>query len=264
MTRAAGRDVDLYFVDQGSGDQAALFCHGAGGNGTSWWQQIPVFADRYRCLALDHRGFGRSPCPADRFSIPAFGGDAIAVLDAAGIDRAHFVCQSMGGWTGVQVALNHPERIASLVLADTIGGLALPSGLESARNMGPRAAAAGALSPALAADYHVRDPAGAFLYLELSAFNTGFEQLDLFRRLFAADALVPIERAAALTLPILVVAGTHDLIWPPAVLRELAERLPDARFVEVDAGHSAYFENPAAFNSALDAFWAEVAPLKTR
>jgi pimeloyl-ACP methyl ester carboxylesterase len=257
----ARRDIDIYYADEGDADVAVLFCHGAGGNGTSWWQQVPEFAKRYRCLALDHRGFGRSPCAPGGFSVAEFASDAVAVLDAARVERAHLVCQSMGGWTGVRLTLGHRDRVASLTLCDTIGGLALPSGLDSARTMGERAAAAGAVSPALAADYHRRDPSGAFLYLQLSAFNTGFEQLDLFRRLFAADALVPLERIGELTLPMLVIAGTHDLIWPPAVLRELAGRLPDARFLEVDAGHSAYFENPIAFNAALRTFLDEVAPL---
>jgi 3-oxoadipate enol-lactonase len=264
----AHRDVPsgekLYYVDTAadatSPAQTVFFCHGAGGNSTSWWQQIPEFAVRYRCLAHDHRGFGRSPCAPGQFSVAEFGADALAVMEAAGVERAHFVCQSMGGWTGVQMALGHPERIASLVLADTIGGLALPSGLESVRTMGERAAAAGAVSPALAADYPRTHPAGAFLYLQLSAFNTAFESLDLFRRLFAPDVRVPLARAAELTLPVLVVAGTHDLIWPPSVLRELAGHLPDARVVEVDAGHSAYFENPVTFNRALAGFLDEVAP----
>jgi pimeloyl-ACP methyl ester carboxylesterase len=259
------RDVSLYYVDEGSvdegsvaeqsgGQESLFFCHGAGGNSTSWWHQIGNFATRYRCLAHDHRGFGRSACPPDAFSIAAFADDALAVMDAAGVGRAHFVCQSMGGWTGVRMALEHPERVASLVLSDTIGGLALPSGLESIRTMGPRAEAAGAISPALAADYPLKNPAGAFLYLQLAAFNSGFEALDLFRRLFAQEALISLDRASELRLPILIVAGHDDLIWPPSVLRELAQTLPDARFVEVDAGHSPYFENPEAFNRVLDGF----------
>lgn len=250
----AQRDVDLYYTVRGDGAEALFFCHGAGGNSTSWWQQIGTFAPRYRCLAHDHRGFGRSHCDPDRFAVTEFVDDAIAVMDAAGVERAHLVCQSMGGWTGVGLALAHPERVASLVLSDTIGGFALASGLDSIRSMGERAAAAGAVSPALGADYHRRDPAGAFLYLELSAFNSDLERLDLFRRLFAPQALVALERATALTMPLLVVAGRGDLIWPPAVLRELADRLPGAGFVEVDAGHSPYFENPGAFNEALGGF----------
>ncbi|MEQ8859867.1 MAG: alpha/beta hydrolase [Pseudomonadales bacterium] len=250
----AHRDVDIYFTSRGDGDETVFFCHGAGGNSTSWWQQMGAFASRYRCLAHDHRGFGRSRCSAEQFAVHEFVDDALAVLDAAAVTRAHLVCQSMGGWTGVRLALEHPDRVRSLVLSDTIGGLALASGIDSIRDMGERAARAGALSPALAADYHLRDPAGAFLYTELSAFNADLERLGLFRRMFAAEAMIDLSRATSLSIPILVVAGRHDLIWPPEVLRELAGHLPNAQFVEVEAGHSPYFENPVAFNAALAAF----------
>lgn len=250
-------DVDIYYVDTGEGAETVFFCHGAGGNASSWWQQIPEFAPRYRCLAHDHRSFGRSRCPMERFEVLAFADDACRVLDAAGVARAHFVCQSMGGWTGVQMALRHPDRVQTLTLADTIGGIALPSGLAATRGMAARAAAAGALTPALAADYPRRHPRGAFLYEQLSAFNTDLRQDELFRRMFEPHALVPLERAADLRLPMLVIAGSRDLIWSPAELGELAGLLPNARFVEIDAGHSAYFEAPDAFNAALAAFLTE-------
>lgn len=248
------RDIDIYYTDQGSGDETLFFCHGAGGNSTSWWQQMGTFAAGYRCLAHDHRAFGRSRCADEQFSVGQFANDVVAVMDDAGIQRAHFICQSMGGWTGVQLALAHPGRVASLVLSDTIGGFALRAGLDSARTMGQRAAAAGAVTPALASDYHLVNPAGAFLYLELSAFNSDLERLGLFQHLFAPEALVPMAQAAQLTMPVLVVSGSKDLIWPPQVLRELCDQLPDARFVELDAGHSPYFENPEAFNAAVTAF----------
>lgn len=248
--------VDIYFIDVGAGSEALFFCHGAGGNSASWWQQMPVFASDYRCLAHDHRGFGRSRCALQQFNVTAFADDACAVLDAAGVDRAHFICQSMGGWTGVQMALLHPDRVRTLVLADTIGGIALPSGLAATRTMADRATAAGALTPALAADYPAINPTGAFLYQQLSAFNDNLDQGELFRRMFAADALVPLDQASRLMLPVLVIAGCKDLIWSPAVLRELAEHLPDAAVIEIDAGHSAYFEQPEAFNQALWNFLA--------
>jgi 3-oxoadipate enol-lactonase len=247
-------DIDIYYTDQGDGTEALFFCHGAGGNSTSWWQQMGEFALRYRCLAHDHRGFGRSRCSPEQFSVTAFADDGLAVMDAAGVERAHFVCQSMGGWTGMRMALDHRDRVASLVLSDTIASLALKSGIDSTRSMASRAADAGAVSPALAADYHLRNPAGAFLYLELSAFNSDPQSLDLFRRLFAPDVMIDLARAAELEVPILVVAGSQDLIWPPQVLRELCGYLPGAQFVEIDAGHSPYFENPDAFNRAVGEF----------
>ncbi len=247
--------VDIYYTDTGVGPEVIFFCHGAGGNSTSWWQQIPVFADSYRCLAHDHRGFGRSPCTPEQFRVDAFADDAVAVLDAAGVSSAHFVCQSMGGWTGVRMALNHPGRVRSLVLSDTIGGIALPSGMESMRTMDARARAAGALTPALAADYPQRNPTGAFLYQELSAFNSvAFAGRGPLQKLFEPESFVPLDVASRLNLPVLILASTQDLIWPPEVLRDLAGHLPDVRVVEIASGHSPYFENPDAFNLAVTQF----------
>ena len=255
------RDIEIYYVEAGeSGAEAIFFCHGAGGNSTSWWQQVPEFAADYRCLAHDHRGFGRSGCTGEQFRVGEFAEDALAIMDAQGIEAAHFVCQSMGGWTGVQMALEHPERIKSLVLSDTIGGIALRSGLDSAATMNERAEQLGAINPALAPDYHLTNPAGAFLYTEISAFNGPFEELGLFTKLFAQDGLVSVERAAAIDVPVLIVAGSHDIIWPPAVLHELAGHISGARVVNVESGHSPYFENPRAFNEALQEFLAAIRP----
>lgn len=249
------REIDIYYVEAGeAGADAIFFCHGAGGNAASWWQQLPEFARDFRCLAHDHRGFGRSPCTGAQFKVGEFVDDAVAVMDEAGVEAAHFVCQSMGGWTGVQMALNHPGRIKSLVLSDTIGGIALPSGLDSPTLMNERAEALGAINPALAPDYHQTNAAGAFLYTQISAFNGSFEELGLFAKLFATDALVPLEQAERLDLPVLIFAGSHDLIWPPQVLHELAQHIPKARVVDIESGHSPYFENPQAFNEALRGF----------
>jgi 3-oxoadipate enol-lactonase len=253
------RDVEIYYAQVGDPSaEAVFFCHGAGGNATSWWQQLPDFAADYRCLAHDHRGFGRSRCTGEQFRVGEFAGDVLAIMDAESVAAAHFVCQSMGGWTGVQMALNHPNRIKSLVLSDTIGGIGLQSGLDSAATMDERAAQLGAINPALAPNYHEMNPAGAFLYTEISAFNGSFEELGLFAKLFAEEGLVSPERAGELDLPVLIFAGSNDIIWPPAVLHELAGHIDGARVVDIDSGHSPYFENPAAFNAGLREFLSSV------
>ena len=100
----ARTDVEIHYTSWGSDDECVFFCHGAGGNRASWWQQIGAFQSSYRCLAHDHRGFGLSACDLAQFDPRRFADDAVAVMDDAGIARAHFVCQSMGGWTGVRMA----------------------------------------------------------------------------------------------------------------------------------------------------------------
>jgi pimeloyl-ACP methyl ester carboxylesterase len=247
-------EVDLYYTQLGEGT-TIVFCHGAGGNAASWFNQFGAFKDDYHCVAYDCRGFGRSVCSVDEFDGSKFGADAIALLDHLEVESAHFVCQSMGGWTGVQVALEYPERVEKLVLSDTVGGIALASGIASIRSLGERVADTRLAHAALAASYPEENPAGAFLYAQLGEFNQ-LPQSAVGGALFNEANLVSVERAQTLKLPILIFSGTDDVLWPPAVLQELAELLPTAERFEIDSGHSPYFENPEAFNRVLAEFLA--------
>ena len=114
--------ASLYYEVTGVGP-ALLFAHGLGGNHLSWWQQIPHFANDFTCISFSHRGFAPSTCPSDAPDPHDYADDAIALLDHLEIEQAVFVCQSMGGWTGVETALAHPRRLAGLVLASTTGSL---------------------------------------------------------------------------------------------------------------------------------------------
>ena len=245
-------EVPLYYTEAGSGDPI-VFCHGAGGNAASWFNQFGEFARDHRCIAYDCRGFGRSTCAASEFDGSRFAADAVALMDALGVEAAHFVCQSMGGWTGVQMALNHPRRVKKLVLSDTIGGIALQSGIDSIRTVAERVDDTRLASAAIAADYPAKNPAGAFLYAQISDFNR-LPQDAVGGALFGGAVLVPVERAQQLRLPILIFSGTDDVLWPPPVLAELAQALPTAELFEIEAGHSPYFENPQVFNQALREF----------
>ena len=245
-------EVDLYYTEAGQGE-TIVFCHGAGGNAASWFNQFGAFMSDYRCIAYDCRGFGRSVCTADEFDGSKFGADAIALLDHLDVGSAHFVCQSMGGWTGVQAALDFPDRVIKLVLSDTIGGIALTSGLESIQKLGELVSDTRLAHVAIAESYPEKDPAGAFLYAQLSDFNL-LPQGTVSAALFDEANLVSIERAQTLTLPILIFSGSDDVLWPPAVLEELAALLPTAERCEIDSGHSPYFENPVVFNRVLREF----------
>ena len=87
----------------------AVLAHGAGGNAAIWWQQIPALRDAgYRVITFDHRGFGRST--AGTAELNEFPDDLLAILEREQIERFSLVCQSMGGWTGMQTALRVPER----------------------------------------------------------------------------------------------------------------------------------------------------------
>src|SRR5215475_14714198 len=121
----------LYHEVSGEGP-TILFLHGAGGNHLSWWQQVPVFAEEYRCITADQRGFGQSPDVAGGPGPSALGGDALTLLDHLGIEQAAVVAQSMGGWAAVGAAVRTPRRFWAIVLANTVGNLSNP-GITSLR-----------------------------------------------------------------------------------------------------------------------------------
>jgi pimeloyl-ACP methyl ester carboxylesterase len=249
----------LYCESVGSGEPLVL-CHGAGGNHAVWYQQVPVLARERRVVSWDHRGFGRSTDAAGDSGPDAAVRDLAAILDEFGVERADLVGQSMGGWTALGYTLEHPERVRSLTLADTLAGITSPAiergFAELAGRLGGRAASAEQLGhhPALDDSLAARDPARAYLYQMLG----GFGEPDLARiapRLFATTHAR--EKLAALALPVLFIVGDRDLLFPRTLVREASTQLPDARVAEIPGcGHSPYFEAPEAWNAVLGQFLA--------
>lgn len=103
-------DASLYYEVHGEG-HPVIFVHGGGGNTMCWFQQVPYFRDRYKVVTVDLRGFKQSHC-APRLVHPRyFPDDMRAIMDALGVERAAFVCQSLGAWAGLPLAVRSPERV---------------------------------------------------------------------------------------------------------------------------------------------------------
>lgn len=252
MPFAERGDARIYYEVHGEGP-ALVLAHGAGGNRLSWWQQVPVFAQHYRVVAFDHRGFGRSRC--EEFRPSAFVADLEAVLDAAEMERVSIVCQSMGGWSGLPFALRHPERVPCLVLACTPGGYVDDTVLAAVAEMAKRIEQAGIdHTPALGASFGKRRPDMVHLYDQIGALNTRVD-LSAAARLFDAESRLDPDAARALTTPLLMLTGSEDLLFPPAMMHAVAAALPGADILEVEgSGHSIYFEKPELFNEVVGAF----------
>src|SRR6266849_1916267 len=248
-----GDGFRLYYEDTGGDAPTVLFLHGAGGNHLSWWQQVPVFAEEYRCITVDQRGFGRSSDVAEQ-GPAALATDAIALLDHLGVARAALVTQSMGGWAAAGAVLRDAKRFWSVVMANTIGNLT--NGEIAALRL--RLAAASPPRPpvlwhaALGPTFRKAEPVKSFLYASIAGLNAPLP--PAFRE--AMQRLTtPLERYAAASVPTLFLTSDEDgLIWP-----ELSEKVhthvPGSEFVRVPgAGHSTYFERPDVFNREVGAF----------
>jgi len=122
MALAENNGIRIYFEDSGGDGTPVLFLHEYAGDHRSWEGQLKVLSGKHRCLAGSARGYPPSDCPdtPDAYTQQAMNTDALAVLDAAQVERAHIVGLSMGAFTALQLAQFHPQRVLSITA--TAGG----------------------------------------------------------------------------------------------------------------------------------------------
>jgi len=254
-------DAQIYYEITGSGP-AIVLAHGLGGNHLSWWQQVPCFAARFRCVTFAHRGFAPSrssnPDPAE------FAGDLAALLDHLDIEQAALVAQSMGGWTCLDFSIRYPHRVRALVMAAT-SGIADPNTLEASEQKKIQewiSAHSGVeadlfrrgIHPAAGERMAREQPALEFLYREIDQLSAGLDKNALRARLMAARRL-PAARLRKLEMPVLFITGTEDIVIPPPLVEALAATVPGAQLETVpEAGHSVYFERAERFNRVVGDF----------
>ena len=244
----------LYYEDTAANAPVVVWLHGAGGNHLSWWQQVPVFAEEYRCITADQRGFGQSPDVPGGPGPAALATDALALLDHLGITRAAVVAQSMGGWAAVGAAVRAPERFWGIVLANTVGNLTNPEiaavKQRLAASSPPRPAVL--WHAALGKTFRAAQPVRSFLYAQIAGVNPPrpADFIDQMGRL-----TTPVEQYAATRVPTMFLTSDEDgLIWPE-LSKTVHAHVPGSRFERVEAaGHSTYFERPDVFNREVGAF----------
>jgi 3-oxoadipate enol-lactonase len=253
-------DAGVYYEVTGEGP-AIVFAHGLGGNHLSWWQQVPEFAPAHACVTFAHRGFP----PSWGEGAQHYAGDLGALLDHLGIERAVLVCQSMGGWTGLEYALADPRRIVGLVMASTSGTVDYRKlGIEGLdawlAGAGQRMADQERRGVSVAAGDRMaaEQPGLHGLYAGISAMLPAAHRAAIRAELMRLRSKPP-EILAALEMPVLWITGAEDLVFPPQAAPELSRRTPNSRHVDVpNAGHSVYFERAAEFNRLLRQFFGRL------
>ncbi|HET7046973.1 MAG TPA: alpha/beta fold hydrolase [Solirubrobacteraceae bacterium] len=225
--------------------QTLLMIMGLAGSGAMWSRLLPHISRHNRAIVFDNRGTGDSSPARPPLTMRTLTNDAVAVLDAAGIERAHVMGASMGGMIAQHLALDHRARVLSLILACTTAG-----GRREPPNL--RLTAASLLRPWIG-------PARTFALVAPVLYSShtlagASARLQEDRRVRASDrvrALTPLLQASAVRrhdtrprlhelagLPTLVIHGLEDRLVTPAHGRELADAIPGAQLVEIpDAGH---------------------------
>ena len=224
-----------------------VLLHGVGGNHASWFHQVTAWRPGHRLLVVDARGFGNSS-DEENAGRDRFVDDLAAVLDAAHVDRAVLVAQSMGGGTAAGYTCRHPRRVLALVLADTLVGLSLPASLSQRMALlTEQNSSLTQVQRVLGPTFVAAHPTQATLYTALASFNR-----YNIRTLPGAGEKHTLAELAATKVPLLFVVGEEDVLFPPAEVQAAHLATPGSSFVTLpQAGHSAYFETPAAFNDTV-------------
>ena len=217
-----------------------------GANLHMWDPQAGALAERFRLVRYDTRGHGGSPVPDGPYSIDHVGQDALALLDHLEIERAHWVGLSLGGMTGMWLAINAPERLDRLVLLCTSAQLGPAETwrerAETVRAQGTEALAEAGVGRWLTERFREEHPDTATWLRDMIAAtpDAGYaaccaviEHMDLTSGL------------AGITTPTLAIAGAQDPATPPEHAERIVAAIPGARLEVLDpAAHLANVEQP--------------------
>ena len=223
-----------------------------------WEPQIPFLSRRYRVLRYDTRGHGDSDTPPGPYDFEDLVGDVLGLLEAFGIDRAGFMGLSMGGMTGLGLAIEHADRIERVVCADGRADAPEPframwdDRIAKVEAGGLEAIADGTLAVWLSEEFRTSHPGETADIRAMITSNDPDGYVACCRALKRLDYLRHLGEARA---PVLYVGGSRDKGAPPEVMRAMAEATPGGRFAEIpDAAHVANIDAPEAFNAAVAEF----------
>jgi len=246
-------DIRLYYEVAGQGDPV-VFIHGLGSSARDWEYQVPFFAPRYRVVVFDVRGHGRSDKPTGPYSVPLFAQDAAALIRALEAAPAHVVGISMGGMIALQLAVDEPALVRSLVVVNSGPELVVRTFRERlmilqrfliVRLLGMRK-----MGEVLSQRLFPRPDQAPLrqMFVERWAENDPRAYREAMRALVGWSVA---DRLGDIRCPTLVIASDQDYT-PVSAKEAYVARMPNARLVVIpDAHHAVTVERPEEFNQVL-------------
>jgi len=230
-------DIQMYYAQYGESGQPLILLHGGLGNADYFANQIPAFVDAgFQVFAFDSRGHGRSSVTDTPIGYSLMASDVLAAMDALGIDKADLVGWSDGGIIGLDIAINHPERLNKLV---AYGANYIPAGVRS--DIGDSAVFNAYIEQALT-DYGRLNPAPE----NMDAFLANISNM------WATEPNYSEEQMRGITVPTLILDGWQEEAIYPQHDFDMAELIPNAELTLMPGvGHFAMFLTPEMFNSIV-------------
>ncbi|WP_163991100.1 alpha/beta fold hydrolase [Pyxidicoccus caerfyrddinensis] len=254
--------TELHYEDTGGSGPPIVFSHGLLWSSRLYDPQVDALRGRYRCIAYDHRGQGRSAVPPESvIDMETLYLDAIGLIEKLGVKPCHFVGLSMGGFIGMRLAARRPDLLRSLVLLETSAD---PEPLGNV----PRYTLLNLIAR-LAGVRPVADPVMRIMFGKgfLSDPNRAEERALWRARLLenrkdvwrAVNGVIKRRAVSAelpsIKVPTLVVVGEEDVATVPAKAERLHQLIPGSRLVRLPrGGHSVTVEEPALVNATLGTF----------
>ncbi len=259
MPKIRVRDIEMYYKETGQGTPLLLI-HGLGSSARDWERQIPYFSKNYRVITYDVRGHGQTDKPAGPYGIPLFAQDTAEFMKILNIESAHVVGISMGGMIALQLAVNAPERIRSLVVVNTGAELIVRSFREFLmvlqRKLIVRLLGMQKMGEILSGRLFP-DPEHEELrkiFVEHWAENDPRAYRDSMQALLGWSVT---DKLGFIPCPTLIVSADNDYT-PVEVKEAIVAKMPNAKLVVIPNSHHAVpVERPEEFNRIVGEFLAE-------
>ena len=261
MSTAAINGITLAYTDQGRGMPIVLL-HAFPQNRTMWTPQIDTFSTTHRVITPDFRGFGESDAPAGPYSCAELADDAARLITHLGHGPVVFMGLSLGGMVGQELALQRPELVTGLVLANTTSGYPAEAqagwvqriaGIDAG---GLEAVVDAALQRWFHPGFHAEQPATVARWRRrvVSTDKQGYVACC-----HAVAGVNTTPRLGQIAVPTLVIAGELDAGTPPAMARTIAEGVKGAQLVVLpEASHLSVLEQPQAFLQTVQGWLAAI------
>jgi 3-oxoadipate enol-lactonase len=251
--------AEIYYETAGDGDPLVMIM-GLGADSRGWAMQQAAFAEHYRLVLMDNRGVGKSSVPPPPYTVKQMAADTLAVMDDAGIGRAHILGVSLGGAIAQELVLAAGERVRSLVLGSTYAGPSvwrsrirlLQLGILESQGLEAlvRFRALFIFTPAL-----FQGSPDLMALIEKTMGETALE--GYLHQVDAAETHDVRARLDQVATPTLVLTGKRDILVPPELSFEVASLIQGAELDVFETAHAIQLEEAQRFNETVLTFFAK-------